>query len=392
MFDNSHESDARLKQGGSSPAEDDVVSGRPGDMEPDHLVDDDELDRADDLEPEEGEGELLLLGVDDLEGEEDVVWTGDWSEDEEIRKARAESLAAPVSDLLGRYMLEASAPRLLTHSEEVALAKDVQAGLRARDMLAAAVHDDETAAALQRTCEAGEEARNRLFEANTRLVISVAKRYYGQGLDFLDLIQEGNIGLLTAIDKFDYHRGTRFSTYATWWIRQGITRALVNYGRAIRIPAHQATHIRRLYRASREFEQQHGRAPTTEELAAAVDLTPRRVRWLQEISKPLLAIEQPAGENRDAELGDFIEDAEAERPTDVVAGRLFNEQLHGVLQQLPSREASILRLRYGLQGSRPHTLKEVGKLFNLSRERVRQVEQGALRKLRHIGFAGELPI
>jgi RNA polymerase primary sigma factor len=299
----------------------------------------------------------------------------------------------PMSDLLGRYMLEADEQGLLTAEEEVELSKAIQAGNEAVERLemAAAPLTAEEWMALNDLREAGEAARARLIRANTRLVISIAKRYYGQGLDFLDLIQEGNIGLLTAVDKFDYTRGNRFSTYATWWIRQGVTRALVNFGRPIRIPAHQATNVRRIYRLSREIEQETGRTPTPEELATHVGLSPRRVRWLQEMTRPLLALEQPAGDEHDAELGDFIEDGDAEQPADLVARKLFKEQIGRFLEELTPREASILRLRYGLQGSEPHTLKEVGQLFNLSRERIRQVEKSALSKLRHISLSGELP-
>jgi RNA polymerase primary sigma factor len=237
--------------------------------------------------------------------------------------------------------------------------------------------------------ELGEAARTFLVRSNTRLVISIAKRYYGQGLDFLDLIQEGNIGLLTAVDKYDYRRGNRFSTYATWWIRQGITRALANTGRMIRIPAHQTGNVRRLYREMRDMEQRDGVKPEVEELAERTGLPPGQVRWLLQVTRPLLALEQPAGEDQDTELADFIEDREIAPPAEMVEQKLFREHLGEILEELTPREASILRLRYGLQGADPHTLKEVGELFNLSRERIRQVEKGALRKLRHSRHLGE---
>ncbi len=312
-----------------------------------------------------------------------------------VKKTRssgvANSLDVPINDFVGQYMLDMNQHPLLTAEEEVALSKSIEAGKFALERL-----QDENLTPAERDCfqlavERADQARNTLIQANTRLVISIAKRYYGQGLDFLDLIQEGNIGLLTAVDKYNYRLGNRFSTYATWWIRQGITRALVNYGRMIRIPAHQATNVRKLYRVTRDWEQEHGRIPTPEEIAAETGLTPHRVRWLQQITRPLLALEQPAGDEKDSELGDFIEDEDAQRPAEVVANKMFREKISEILDTLSPREASVLRLRYGLQGNEPHTLKEVGKKFNLSRERIRQVEKGALRKLRHIKFGGEMP-
>lgn len=296
-----------------------------------------------------------------------------------------------VNDTVGRYMLDMNRYPLLTAAEEVHLSKLVEAGTEALERLKDSdlTLDERDAATL--AVEQADAARTHLVQANTRLVISIAKKYYGQGLDFLDLIQEGNIGLLTAVNKFDYRMGNRFSTYATWWIRQGITRALVNHGRMIRIPAHQATNIRQMYRVTRDWEQKEGRPPTTEEIAEETGLAPTRIKWLQQITRPLLALEQPAGDERDAELGDFIEDTDAERPSEIVANKMFREQIGSILETLTPREASVLRLRYGLQGNEPHTLKEVGKLFSLSRERIRQVEKGALRKLRHLNFSGEMP-
>jgi RNA polymerase primary sigma factor len=280
-------------------------------------------------------------------------------------------------------MLETNRQRLLTAEEEVELAKQIEIGRAAQEFLS----DDslltaEEQAELRRALEQAEAARTMLVRSNTRLVISIAKRYFGQGLDFLDLIQEGNIGLLTAVDKYDYRRGTRFSTYATWWIRQGITRALSNYGRMIRIPAHQTGNVRKLYRAIRDSEQQQGRTPEVEELAAQTELPPSQVNWLLQITRPLLALEQPAGDDQDAELADFIEDKDSEQPEESVSRSLFSERLGDILKELTPREAEIIRLRYGLQGTTPHTLKEVGELFDLSRERIRQVEKSALSKLR----------
>ncbi len=293
----------------------------------------------------------------------------------------------PANDFLNRYMLETNRQRLLTAEEEAELACQIEAAAEARARLAEATGRER--AALERLVEQGDAARAMLIRSNTRLVISIAKRYYGQGLDFLDLIQEGNTGLLAAVEKYDYRRGTRFSTYATWWIRQGITRALVNHGRMIRIPAHQTGNVRRLYRMIRDIEQKQGRQPDVMELAKHTELPPEQVQWLLQITRPLLALEQPAGEDQDAELGDFIEDREAEQPHEAVAAKLFGERMGEILSELTPREAAIIRLRYGLQGSDPHTLKEVGEIFKLSRERIRQLEKTALSKLRRSPHLGE---
>ena len=294
----------------------------------------------------------------------------------------------PTTDFLSRYMLETNRQRLLTAEEEVELARHIELGRFAAARLAEGAEADEQAE-LHRLVEQGEGARTLLVRSNTRLVISIAKRYFGQGLDFLDLIQEGNIGLLTAVDKYDYTRGTRFSTYATWWIRQGITRALSNHGRMIRIPAHQTGNVRRLYRAIRDIEQNQGRTAEIDELAQLVELPPSQVQWLLQITRPLLALEQPAGDDQDAELGDFLEDREAEQPAEVVANKMFSERVGEILSELTPREAAMIRLRYGLAGDEVHTLKEVGEIFKLSRERIRQVEKSALSKLRRSRSLGE---
>ena len=317
--------------------------------------------------------------------------TGDGFEAlQKTHQARRSALSElPVGDFLSRYMLETNRQRLLTANEEVELAKQIETGRFAAEQLDSGDLDFAETAELQKLVDQAEAARAMLVRSNTRLVISIAKRYFGQGLDFLDLIQEGNIGLLTAVDKFDYTRGNRFSTYATWWIRQGITRALSNYGRMIRIPAHQTGNVRKLYRAIRDIEQDHGRQADIEELAEIVELPPDQVQWLLQITRPLLALEQPAGDDQDAELGDFIEDREVDQPADVVATKLFSERVEEILNELTPREASIIRLRYGLQGSDAHTLKEVGEMFKLSRERIRQVEKTALSKLRHSSSLGD---
>jgi RNA polymerase primary sigma factor len=302
----------------------------------------------------------------------------------------------PVNDFLALYMEEACQDELLTAEQEKYLAEQIVLAAEARAWLAGAkMAEAETVspaekAQLEQMVLQGEAARERLVQANSRLVISIAKRYYSRGLDFVDLVQEGNIGLLTAVDKFDPTMGNRFSTYATWWIRQSITRALANKSRIIRLPAHLNSKITSLYKATRDLEQEHGRQPTIEELVDYTEMSPERVRWLRRITRPLVELEQPRGNEPDTEVGDFIEDEETPRPADVVAQKLLHEQIAEILTQLSQREAAILRLRFGLEGHEPHTLKEVGEMFGLSRERIRQVEKIALRKLRQPSMAGHL--
>lgn len=293
------------------------------------------------------------------------------------------------SNFLTLYMREANKQPLLSAEEETALAQEMEAGRWASEQLAQNPNNEqkETLTALQ---EAGQLARSLLVRANTRLVISIAKRYRNQGLDFIDLIQEGNVGLLIAVDKFEYQRGNRFSTYATWWIRQSITRALANNGRIIRLPAHLTTDLRKLYRAAQMLEQQLGRPATTAELSEATEFTPAHITHLRRLNRPVLNLEQPAGEDADGELGDFLEDTETLPPQEDVAQRMLKERIAEILDELSPREARILRLRFGLQGARPHTLKELGKLLNLSRERVRQLEKEILHKISHPHLGGDL--
>jgi RNA polymerase primary sigma factor len=297
----------------------------------------------------------------------------------------------PIDDSVGLYFREMGQQQLLTAEEEVQLAMEIEAGRAADDTLRDATNlRIEELDELERIKEIGDAARAHLIRANTRLVVSIAKKYRGRGLQFLDLIQEGNVGLMKAVEKYDYRRGNRFSTYATWWIRQAVTRALANHGRTIRIPAHLGGRISKLYQVAQELEQEYGRQPTAEEIAENMELPAERVRWMLRTSRQPVHLERPVGDESDAELGDFIEDIEAPPPAEMVANNMLTEELGDILDQLTPREARILRLRYGLQDGESRTLKEVGEMFGLSRERIRQLEKEALRKLRHPNFAGHL--
>lgn len=262
-----------------------------------------------------------------------------------------------ISDPVRMYLKEIGRVPLLSAAEEIELAKRIEAG--------------------------DEEAKRRLAEANLRLVVSIAKRYVGRGMLFLDLIQEGNLGLIKAVEKFDYRKGYKFSTYATWWIRQAITRAIADQARTIRIPVHMVETINKLIRISRQLLQELGREPTAEEIAAEMDMTPEKVREIQKIAQEPVSLETPIGEEDDSHLGDFIPDDEAPAPADAAAYELLKEQLEDVLDTLTEREENVLRLRFGLDDGRTRTLEEVGKVFGVTRERIRQIEAKALRKLRH---------
>jgi RNA polymerase primary sigma factor len=229
----------------------------------------------------------------------------------------------------------------------------------------------------------GQLAREHLIKANTRLVVSIAKRYVGRGVPLLDLIQEGNLGLMKAVEKFEYRRGFRFSTYATWWIRQMITRAVADQGRTIRLPVHMSDRIRQLFKTTRELEQSLGRPPTPQELAARLNLSNNKIQWLLQVSWTPLSLESPVGDEEDSELGMFVEDQVNPTPYQIVYQNMLRERLDEVLSTLPAREARILRMRFGLDDNHPYTLEEVGEKFGLTRERIRQIEGKALRRLRH---------
>jgi len=317
------------------------------------------------------------------------------AEDEEHAAPLFDLSTVPIDDSVGLYFREMGQQGLLNAEEEVTLAMEIEAG-RAEEIRQEEQEEqglelsDEEILEQMRVTDIGVAARAHLIRANTRLVVSIAKRYRGRGLQFLDLIQEGNVGLMKAVEKYDYRRGNRFSTYATWWIRQAVTRALANHGRTIRIPAHLGGRISKLYQVAQELEQKNGRQPTAEEIAEHMELPAERVRWMLRTSRQPVHLERPVGDESDAELGDFIEDVDMPRPAESVAQNMLSEEVGDILDQLTPREARILRLRYGLQDGESRTLKEVGEMFGLSRERIRQLEKEALRKLRHPEFAGHL--
>jgi RNA polymerase primary sigma factor len=289
----------------------------------------------------------------------------------------------PADDTVSLYFKEMGREPLLTREEEVELAKRLERGREAKHQLSRNGHNLQERARLERVIRQGEEARQHLIKANTRLVISIAKKYRGHGVPFLDLIQEGNLGLMRAVDKFDHHRGTRLSTYATWWIRQSISRALAEQGRNIRIPIHMSDRIRKLYQMAQTLEQEQGRRPTPEEIAEEMNIPPNKVQWMMKVSRRPLSLERPVGEEGESELEHFIENEEAPAPSDVASQHLLAEEIEEVLSTLTPRQARILRLRFGLQDGYSYTLQEVAERFGLTRERIRQIEYEALRRLRH---------
>lgn len=287
-------------------------------------------------------------------------------------------------DSIGLYLKEMGRVPLLTMEEEVALAQQMESGARAEKALAAGtLPSGASIADLQLIAADGINARDKLIRANTRLVVSVAKKYMGRGVPFLDLIQEGNLGLIKAVEKFDYRRGYRFSTYATWWIRQTISRAIADQGRTIRVPVHMTDRIREMYRTIRQLEQDYGRKPTPNEIAQTLRIEPHKVDWLLRVSWRPLSLDQPVGEDDDSDLSAFIEDHAAPTPPQTAQNNILREKIDEVLENLTPREASILRLRFGLLNGQQYTLEEVGEKFGLTRERIRQIEGQALRRLRH---------
>lgn len=296
-------------------------------------------------------------------------------------------------DTVGLYLKEMSRVPLLNVDEELDLARRIERGKNARRDLTRLNGSATPARRQELECHAGDGvlAREHLIKANTRLVVSIAKRYIGRGVPFLDLIQEGNLGLMKAVEKYEYQRGFRFSTYATWWIRQTITRAIADQGRTIRVPVHMVDRIRQLYRTTHEMEQRLGRVPTTDELAEEIGVNTNKVEWMMRVSWLPLSLESPINDDEeDSELGMFIEDQVTPTPIQTTYGNLLRDKVQEVLDTLPPREARILRLRFGLENGRAYTLEEVGQKFGLTRERIRQIESKALRRLRHPRRARQL--
>jgi RNA polymerase primary sigma factor len=335
-----------------------------------------------DLPPEAIDGVLRLLADEGVE-----VLDSSGEDVEELRKEEHSDLGRRASpgDLVRIYLREIGRVPLLTAQDEVELAKAIEAGLFAEEKLngepdppAARVRADD----LAQLSADGTAAKQRLIEANLRLVVSIAKRYIGRGLIFLDLIQEGNLGLIRAVEKFDYTKGYKFSTYATWWIRQAITRAIADQARTIRIPVHMVETINKLARVQRQLHQDLGREATVEEIAVEMGIGVQRVAEIQRVAQEPVSLQSPIGEE-DSDLGDFIEDADAVVPIEAAAFIMLQDQLEGILETLSTREQTIIQLRFGLTDGHPRTLEEVGREFGVTRERIRQIESKTLAKLRH---------
>jgi len=349
---------------------------------------------------EEAFSALLSAGIPFVEEEE----AGEEPAEEELalveqEAAKAEKEASELDDYLanidtddtiGLYLKEVSRIPLLTAEEEVELAQRIERGRMAREELAKGNVSPKRRAELRKLIEDGWAAREHLITANSRLVISVAKKYMGRGVPFLDLIQEGNIGLIRATKKFDYRRGHKFSTYATWWIRQAVTRAIADQGRTIRVPVHMGDQINKLLRVQHQLTQKLGREPTVEELAEALGIPPRKVENMIQVARRPLSLETPTDDEEDSVLGDFIEDEEAPPPDETATYNLLREQLNEILSTLPPREVRILQLRYGLLDGQPYTLEEVGRKMGVTRERVRQIEAQALSRLRQLSIRRKL--
>ena len=337
-----------------------------------------------------------VLRITDDDSDDEILLDVDDEDEIEVEKI---DLSVPdgvsIEDPVRMYLKEIGKVPLLSAEEEIELAKNMEAGAVAKEKIAILKSREENATEeelaeikeeiknLQKDLDAGDEAKKRLAEANLRLVVSIAKRYVGRGMLFLDLIQEGNLGLIKAVEKFDYRKGYKFSTYATWWIRQAITRAIADQARTIRIPVHMVETINKLIRVSRQLLQELGREPQPEEIAKEMNMPVDRVREILKISQEPVSLETPIGEEEDSHLGDFIQDDNVPVPAEAAAFTLLKEQLVEVLGTLTEREQKVLRLRFGLDDGRARTLEEVGKEFNVTRERIRQIEAKALRKLRH---------
>ncbi|MEU4313693.1 RNA polymerase sigma factor [Nocardia sp. NPDC024068] len=348
----------------------------------DELVADAEV--AEEPEAEAADGTSEPTAADKASG--DFVW--DEEESEALRQARKDAELTASADSVRAYLKQIGKVALLNAEEEVELAKRIEAGLYAAEKMREFTEaGDKLPVATRRDfnwiIRDGNRAKNHLLEANLRLVVSLAKRYTGRGMAFLDLIQEGNLGLIRAVEKFDYTKGYKFSTYATWWIRQAITRAMADQARTIRIPVHMVEVINKLGRIQRELLQDLGREPTPEELAKEMDITPEKVLEIQQYAREPISLDQTIGDEGDSQLGDFIEDSEAVVAVDAVSFTLLQDQLQSVLETLSEREAGVVRLRFGLTDGQPRTLDEIGQVYGVTRERIRQIESKTMSKLRH---------
>ncbi len=356
------------------------------DVDLDEDLEEDPADEADDAsEDEDGEETKPKKSGEATEEEEEKGGFVFSDSDEEDQPAQQVVTAGATADPVKDYLKQIGKVALLNAEQEVELAKRIEAGLFAEEKLAE--EGDDLAPKLRRELRwivrDGRRAKNHLLEANLRLVVSLAKRYTGRGMLFLDLIQEGNLGLIRAVEKFDYTKGYKFSTYATWWIRQAITRAMADQARTIRIPVHMVEVINKLARVQRQMLQDLGREPLPEELAEELDMTPERVVEVQKYGREPISLHTPLGEDGDSEFGDLIEDAEAVVPADAVSFTLLQEQLHSVLDTLSEREAGVVQMRFGLTDGQPKTLDEIGKVYGVTRERIRQIESKTMSKLRH---------
>ncbi|HEY3906333.1 MAG TPA: RNA polymerase sigma factor [Streptosporangiaceae bacterium] len=374
-------------EGDESDVGDDTIGSRdlvPGAPSDDGAEEGEDTDEA--AQPKAAEGAAaagpVAAATATEESEDEAFVYGD--DDEDLPAAQV-AVAGATSDPVKDYLKQIGKVPLLNAEQEVELAKRIEAGLFAEEKLADGartlppdVRDD-----LDWIAEDGRRAKNHLLEANLRLVVSLAKRYTGRGMLFLDLIQEGNLGLIRAVEKFDYTKGYKFSTYATWWIRQAITRAMADQARTIRIPVHMVEVINKLARVQRQMLQDLGREPTPEELAAELDMTPEKVIEVQKYGREPISLHTPLGEDGDSEFGDLIEDSEAIQPGEAVSFTLLQEQLHSVLDTLSEREAGVVSMRFGLTDGQPKTLDEIGKVYGVTRERIRQIESKTMSKLRH---------
>ena len=324
---------------------------------------------------------VVKIAADGTSEDEEIFVFGD--DDDDLPAAQV-AVAGATADPVKDYLKQIGKVPLLNAEQEVELAKRIEAGLFAEEKLAERENlSTDARIDLEWIAEDGTRAKNHLLEANLRLVVSLAKRYTGRGMLFLDLIQEGNLGLIRAVEKFDYTKGYKFSTYATWWIRQAITRAMADQARTIRIPVHMVEVINKLARVQRQMLQDLGREPTPDELAVELDMTPEKVVEVQKYGREPISLHTPLGEDGDSEFGDLIEDSEAIQPGEAVSFTLLQEQLHSVLDTLSEREAGVVSMRFGLTDGQPKTLDEIGKVYGVTRERIRQIESKTMSKLRH---------